>query len=53
MACSALRLYLEIAGENRSRRDARDFDWQGLVFSFNPRDLRRVIEPRSIINGPR
>jgi hypothetical protein len=35
----ALRLYLEIAGENRRRRDARD--------------LRRVIEPRSIIIGLR
>jgi hypothetical protein len=25
----ALGLYREIAGKNRSRRDARDFDWQG------------------------
>jgi hypothetical protein len=33
IACSALR---EIAGENRSRRDARDFDWQGLAFSLDP-----------------
>ncbi len=33
---SALRLYREIAGENRRRRDARDFDWQGLAFSLDP-----------------
>jgi hypothetical protein len=32
----ALRLYREIAGENRSRRDARDFDWQGRAFSLDP-----------------
>jgi hypothetical protein len=41
----ALRLYRKIAGENRSRRDARDFDRQGPAFSFDPRELRRVIEP--------
>jgi cardiolipin synthase A/B len=35
LACSALRLYREIAGENRSRCDARDFDWQGLAFSLD------------------
>ena len=33
---SAFRLYREIAGENRRRRDARGFDWQGLAFSLDP-----------------
>jgi hypothetical protein len=36
LACSALRRYREIAGENRSRRDARDFDRQGLAFTLDP-----------------
>lgn len=33
---SALRLYREVARENRRRRDANDFKWQGLAFSLNP-----------------
>jgi cardiolipin synthase len=32
----ALCLYREIARENRRRRDARDFNWQGLAFSLDP-----------------
>jgi hypothetical protein len=38
IACPALRRYREIAGENRSRRDARDFDQQGLAFSLDLRE---------------
>jgi cardiolipin synthase len=34
--CSALRLYREIARDNRRRRDANDFQWQGLAFSLDP-----------------
>ena len=33
---SALRLYREIARENRRRRDANDGNWQGLAFSQDP-----------------
>jgi cardiolipin synthase len=33
---SALRLYREIARENRRRRDANDFKWQGLAFCLDP-----------------
>jgi phosphatidylserine/phosphatidylglycerophosphate/cardiolipin synthase-like enzyme len=33
---TALRLYREIARENRRRRDAGDFNWQGLAFSLDP-----------------
>jgi phosphatidylserine/phosphatidylglycerophosphate/cardiolipin synthase-like enzyme len=33
---SALRLYRQIARENRRRRDANDGQWQGLAFSLNP-----------------
>jgi len=33
---SALRLYREIAHENRARRDANDCAWQGLAFSLDP-----------------
>jgi cardiolipin synthase A/B len=33
---SALRLYAQIARENRRRRDADDFNWQGLAFSLDP-----------------
>jgi cardiolipin synthase A/B len=32
----ALRLYREIARENRRRRDASDFRWQALAFSLDP-----------------
>jgi phosphatidylserine/phosphatidylglycerophosphate/cardiolipin synthase-like enzyme len=33
---AALRLYGEIARENRRRREAGDFKWQGLAFSLDP-----------------
>jgi phosphatidylserine/phosphatidylglycerophosphate/cardiolipin synthase-like enzyme len=33
---AALRLYREIARENRRRRDANDSRWQGLAFSLDP-----------------
>jgi cardiolipin synthase len=33
---AALRLYREIAQENRRRRDANDSRWQGLAFSLDP-----------------
>jgi hypothetical protein len=33
---SALRLYRDIARENRQRRDASDCKWQGLAFSLDP-----------------
>jgi phosphatidylserine/phosphatidylglycerophosphate/cardiolipin synthase-like enzyme len=33
---AALRLYREIARTNRRKRDAGDFDWQGLAFSLDP-----------------
>jgi phosphatidylserine/phosphatidylglycerophosphate/cardiolipin synthase-like enzyme len=33
---TALRLYREIARENRRRRDVNDFNWQGLAFSLDP-----------------
>ena len=33
---AALRRYREIACENRRRRDAGDFKWQGLAFSLDP-----------------
>lgn len=33
---AALRLYREIARANRRRRDAGDFNWQGLAFSLDP-----------------
>jgi hypothetical protein len=33
---AALRLYGEIARENRRRRDAGDCKWQGLAFSLDP-----------------
>jgi cardiolipin synthase A/B len=33
---AALRLYREIARENRRRGDANDFKWQGLAFSLDP-----------------
>jgi cardiolipin synthase len=33
---AALRLYREIARENRRRRDANDSNWQGLAFSLDP-----------------
>lgn len=33
---AALRLYREIARENRHRRDANDSGWQGLAFSLDP-----------------
>jgi phosphatidylserine/phosphatidylglycerophosphate/cardiolipin synthase-like enzyme len=33
---AALRLYREIARENRRRRDANDSGWQGLAFSLDP-----------------
>jgi cardiolipin synthase len=33
---AALRLYRETARENRRRRDAGDFKWQGLAFSLDP-----------------
>jgi phosphatidylserine/phosphatidylglycerophosphate/cardiolipin synthase-like enzyme len=33
---AALCLYREIARENRRRRDAGDFNWQGLAFSLDP-----------------
>ena len=33
---AALQLYREIARENRARRDADNFDWQGLAFSLDP-----------------
>jgi phosphatidylserine/phosphatidylglycerophosphate/cardiolipin synthase-like enzyme len=33
---AALRLYREIARENRRKRDANDFRWQGLAFSLDP-----------------
>ncbi len=33
---AALRLYREIARENRGRRDANDYDWQGLAFALDP-----------------
>ena len=33
---SALRLYRQIARENRCRRDANDGEWQGLAFSLDP-----------------
>jgi phosphatidylserine/phosphatidylglycerophosphate/cardiolipin synthase-like enzyme len=33
---AALGLYRETAGENRRRRDANDFNWQGLAFSLDP-----------------
>jgi cardiolipin synthase len=33
---SALRLYSEIARENRRRRDANNCKWQGLAFSLDP-----------------
>jgi len=34
--CAALRLYRQVAQENRRRRDAGDFAWQGLAFSLDP-----------------
>jgi cardiolipin synthase A/B len=33
---AALRLYREIACENRRKRNAGDFNWQGLAFSLDP-----------------
>lgn len=33
---SALRLFREIARANRRKRDANDFNWQGLAFSLDP-----------------
>ena len=33
---SALRLFREIARANHSKRDAGDFNWQGLAFSLDP-----------------
>jgi hypothetical protein len=33
---AALRLYREVARENRRRRDANDFKWQGQAFSLDP-----------------
>jgi cardiolipin synthase len=33
---AALRLYREIARENRRRREANDCKWQGLAFSLDP-----------------
>jgi hypothetical protein len=33
---SALHLYRQVAHENRRKRDAGDFNWQGLAFSLNP-----------------
>ena len=33
---SALRLFQQIARENRRRRDANDGQWQGLAFSLDP-----------------
>ena len=33
---AALRLFQEIAHENRRRREANDFEWQGLAFSLDP-----------------
>jgi cardiolipin synthase len=33
---AALRLFREIANENRRRRAAGDFKWQGLAFSLDP-----------------
>ena len=33
---TALRLYREIARQNRRRRDANDFNWQGLAFRLDP-----------------
>jgi cardiolipin synthase A/B len=33
---SALRLYRQIARDNRRRRDANDCTWQGLAFSLDP-----------------
>jgi hypothetical protein len=54
LACSALRLYREIAGENRSRRDARDLDWQRLALSLNPatyaRDRAMIDHQRATLN---
>jgi phosphatidylserine/phosphatidylglycerophosphate/cardiolipin synthase-like enzyme len=35
-ARSALRLYREIAGETRQRRDAGGQDWQGLAYRLDP-----------------
>jgi phosphatidylserine/phosphatidylglycerophosphate/cardiolipin synthase-like enzyme len=32
---AALRLYRDIARQNRQRREANDFKWQGLAFSLN------------------
>ena len=34
---SALRLYREVAHENRQRRDAGDYDWRGLAYWLDPR----------------
>jgi cardiolipin synthase A/B len=33
---AAMRLYREIAQENRRKRDVNDFKWQGLAFSLDP-----------------
>jgi cardiolipin synthase A/B len=33
---AALRLFRDIACENRRRREANDFKWQGLAFSLDP-----------------
>jgi len=33
---SALGAYRQIARDNRRRRDAGDWDWQGLAFSLDP-----------------
>jgi hypothetical protein len=33
---AALRLYREIARENRRKHDAGDAGWQGLAFSLDP-----------------
>jgi hypothetical protein len=33
---AALRLYREVARENRRRRGANDFKWQGQAFSLDP-----------------
>jgi len=33
---AALRFFREIARQNRRKRDASDFEWQGLAFSLDP-----------------
>jgi cardiolipin synthase A/B len=40
---AALRLYREVAHENRRKRDAGDFKWQSLAFSLDPATYGAVV----------